>query len=218
MNQKKIMVFLFLFLVSAWSYAHEAGDLILRIGPAAVLPQDSSSTVTGIASSGVDVDAGNALGITLSYSFSRHLALGLLAATPFYHDLDGEGSLSALGDIADIKHLPPTLTLQFHPFPDAQIQPYIGAGLNYTLFFDEDAHSSLNGALGGNTDVDLDDSFGFGVELGVDWMINEHWMINAAAWYLDIDTKATLKTGATKRTVKVNIDPIVGMVSVGYRF
>lgn len=199
------------------AFAHERGDFILRLGPAGVFPQDSSDSVTGIGGSGVDVDDGNALGITMAYSLSRHFAIGLLAATPFFHNLDGEGSLAALGDIADIKHLPPTLTLQFHPFPDAQVQPYVGAGINYTLFFDEDAHSSLNGALG-NTDVDLDDTVGLGLELGVDWMLDENWMLNAALWYLDIDTEATLTTGATKRTVDVEIDPYVGMFAVGYRF
>ena len=73
------------------------GSLILRVGAASVQPDDSSTTVGGIPDSGVSVNNNTQLGLTGSYFVSDNLAIGILAATPFSHDISGTGSLAALG-------------------------------------------------------------------------------------------------------------------------
>ena len=55
-------------------------------------------------------------------------AVELLAAYPFEHDIylvDGP-------EVGSTKHLPPTVSLQYHFMPDSTFQPYLGAGVNYT--------------------------------------------------------------------------------------
>ena len=193
--------------------AYEAGDLIGRVGAATVAPDASSDPITNVAADArVDVDNDTQLGLTLSYMLTDQIGLGVLAATPFSHDIKGAGALASAGKVAETKHLPPTVTLQYFPMPSgSKLQPYVGAGVNYTVFFDEETAGALAG-----TDIELDDSFGLAAEAGVDYMITENVGVNAAIWYIDIDTEAKIQ--AANQTVDVEIDPLVYMVGVSYKF
>jgi outer membrane protein len=189
----------------------------VRAGAAWVVPNDDSGNVSGIPGSEVSVDSAVSLGVTLGYMVTNNVGIGLLAAWPFEHDIQGERSISGLGRIATIKQLPPTLTVHYHFLPEGSIRPYVGAGLNYTWFFDEDASSSLEGALG-PTSIDLDNSWGLAGEAGVDVTLKDNWFLNASVWYLDINTTAALKTDIAKLKVDVDINPWVFMIGVGTKF
>jgi len=200
--------------------AYEAGDIILRAGIASVQPDESSSNleINGIAEpgTGAGVDNNEQLGLTGTYMLTSNLGIGLLAATPFEHDLTANG----LGvDAGSTKHLPPTLTLQYFPMDSASdFQPYVGIGVNYTAFFDEKVDSELEGVLG-NGDLELDDSIGLALEAGFDYAIDEHWVLNAAVWYIDIETSADFKFDSGSRVkADVDIDPWVYMAGIGYKF
>ncbi|GMV69512.1 MAG: hypothetical protein AMXMBFR76_19510 [Pseudomonadota bacterium] len=204
--------------LSGTASAYEAGDVLLRAGPTWVLPNDDSSAVKPIPGSGVEVDDGISLGFSVTYLLTPQIGVELLAALPFEHDIKGEGSLDGV-DIGSIKHLPPTVTLQWYPDLGVDwVQPYVGAGINYTTFFDEDADGELE-AIVGKTDISLDDSWGYALELGADWRVSDRWYVNTSLWYVDIATDATLKTaGAGTLKTDVDIDPLVVMVGVGMRF
>ena len=212
-------------------HAYEAGDLILRAGVAAVDPQDSSSNVrvgaTELAGWKVDVDSNRQLGLTASYLITEHFGIGLLAATPFKHNISGDGgALAGAGKLAETKHLPPTLTLQYFPLASGNlVQPYAGIGVNYTTFFEEKTTPTLTAALGADrTTIELDDSVGLAAELGVDVALDDHFGFNAAIWWTDIDTEATIKAYdgagnlAATGKVDVDIDPLVYMLGFTYRF
>jgi outer membrane protein len=202
-------------IASPLAQAHKAGDVIIRAGAATVDPNEDSSALSiaggKVGGTKATLDSDTQLGLTGTYMFTDHLGVGLLAATPFKH-----GALD--GKLADIKHLPPTLTLQYYPLESSSaFQPYVGAGLNYTLFFDE----SLTGQrkAQGFSDLDLDDSMGLAFEAGMDYMLTENVLLNAAVWYIDIDTQATTNlAGVGKVKVDVDVDPWVYMVGVGYKF
>ena len=202
--------------------AHETGDIFLRLGAAQVDPtNDDSSLVAGIGGSGVRVDDDTQLGITVTYMLSNRLGLELLAATPFEHEVNASGSIAGLGEVATVKQLPPTLTLIYYPLnPSSKVQPFFGAGINYTTFFDADASASAEAALNGgaDTDVDVDDSWGLALRAGVDVKLNDKWNLNAGVWYLDIDTTATYETSGGDVDVDIDIDPYVYMLGVSYTF
>ncbi len=86
----------------------------------------------------------------------------------------------------------------------------MGAGVNYTLFFDE----KTTGALAGSK-LELDPSWGLGAQLGVDVQLSGDWFVNVDARWLDIDTDAKLN-GANIGTVE--IDPYAFGLSIGRRF
>jgi len=115
-----------------------------------------------------------------------------------------------LGQVATAKHLPPTLSGQYHFNPIGKIQPYVGLGFNVTLFSDEQTEGALDG-----TSLKLDDSFGFAAQAGVDFEISENLLLNAVIRYIDIDTDAEVNGS---EVAKVNIDPMVYGLNLGYRF
>jgi len=207
-------------MTSTAAVAYEAGDILIKGGAANVAPNEDSSDVTPLAGAqGAKVDNNTQLGLTLTYMYTDKIGIELLAATPFEHTVTATGAVIGGADVADIKHLPPTLTLNYY-FGDSnsKVQPYIGAGINYTIFFDESADSQFE-AIAGNTDVDLDDSWGLAFHAGIDYKLNEKWSLNAGYWYLDIDTEATLKTtNVGVQKVDVDIDPDVYMIGLSYKF
>ncbi|HEY9149900.1 MAG TPA: OmpW family outer membrane protein [Gammaproteobacteria bacterium] len=197
---------------SGSSLALEQGDWIVRLGAAHVNPDASSDPLTNVAADArVDVDSNTQLGITLGYMYTDNIGFGLLAATPFKHDIKGAGDIAGLGKIGETKHLPPTLTLQYHFAPKSNVRPYVGAGINYTNFFSEKTVGL------GNTKLELDDSWGLAAEAGVDIDINDRWFVSGQLWYLDIDTDAKL-TGDITDSAKVSIDPWVVMIGIGTTF
>lgn len=214
---------------AAVTQAYEAGDWILRAGAVTVAPDaDSDKVSEDIPALGVtvDVDDDTQLSIIGTYMATESWGIELLAATPFSHDIDvNEAPIQA----GETKHLPPTLSVQWYPRGQKSgWQPYVGLGVNYTIFFDEEVDNELKNYLGetlGATgaSLDLDDSFGLSASAGVDIPFGENWMFNAGVWYIDIDTTAevTAKFGdGSKAKVKfdVDIDPWVYNIGVAYKF
>ncbi|WP_338592712.1 outer membrane protein OmpW [Shewanella khirikhana] len=196
--------------VSVSAMAHQAGDIIVRAGAVTVAPEESSPVVAGVAEFGVSNNT--QLGLNFGYMLTDNWAIELLAATPFSHDV----SLGALGKIAETKHLPPTLVAQYY-FGNANsaFRPYVGVGVNYTNFFDNEFTNDLDGAL---TDLSLSTSIGWAAQAGFDYSFNKNWMLNASVWYADISTDVKFNMGGDAQSVKTDINPWVYMVSVGYKF
>ncbi|MFT6916391.1 MAG: outer membrane protein [Motiliproteus sp.] len=207
-------------LASTTVAAFETGDIVVRGGLTNVAPQDDSGKVHvgGTATPyEVSVDNDTQLGLNLVYFYTPRVAVELLAATPFSHDMALENAGALNGPLGESKQLPPTLSvLYYFGATDAALQPYAGVGVNYTAFFDEKftAESEANGF----SDLELDNSFGLAVQAGFDYQLDKHWMINGSVRYIDIDTTANFKTGGTSSHVDVDIDPIVSSLMVGYRF
>ncbi|CAI8722980.1 MULTISPECIES: OmpW family outer membrane protein [Pseudomonas] len=208
------------------AHAHQAGDFILRAGAITTAPNENSGDIkldgTKMSGTKATLDSDTQLGLAFAYMLTDHIGLELLAATPFQHTVGVKGLGAGLdGKLGDIKQLPPTLSLQYYPMEaSSKFQPYAGIGLNYTMFFDEDLSS--NRKAQGFSNMKLKDSVGLAGQLGMDYMINDNFLINAAVWYIDIDTKATIDgpsaLGVGKTKVDVDVDPWVYMVGVGYKF
>jgi outer membrane protein len=179
--------------------AYEAGDIMVKAGIINVAPKDDNLK---IGSSTVQVKDDTQIGLTATYMVTPQVGIELLAATPFKHTVELDGN-----KIGTTKHLPPTISAQYYPMDSSSaIQPYVGAGLNMTLFFNEE------GAVKGDALGPLTDSFGLSVSAGINYDIDDKFMANIGVWYIDIDTDLD----AADETVE--IDPIVVMAGVGYKF
>ena len=100
---------------------------------------------------------------------------------------------------------------------NSKFQPFIGLGVNYTVFFDEDVSGEAQKALGADN-LSLDDSWGLAGRVGMDYMINDCWSLHAGAYYIDISTDAEVETALGTAKVDVDVDPWVYTIGLGYRF
>lgn len=184
------------------------GDFFTRVGVARVSPKSDNGNYDALSVNKVDVQDDRGLAFTFGYRFLDKWGVELLAAERFEHDFELDGAESG-----SVKHLPPTLTLQYYPLggTDARVQPYVGAGINYTRFSSENLN--IDGAS-----MDMDDSWGWAGQVGVDLLIGDHWALNAAAWYLDIDADTTVDLAGHSYDTELHIDPIVVMGGISYRF
>ncbi len=148
--------------------------------------------------------------IDISYFFTKTTAVELiLATTP--HDTAVKGSALGDVDLGDVWLLPPTLLLQHHFVSDSKFKPYVGAGVNYTIFYGEDTPNS-----GPVTDIDYDDGFGFALQAGIDYEYKENWYINFDVKRIWLSTDVSVNKGAV--TADVDIDPWIVGLGVGFRY
>lgn len=184
--------------------AAEAGQWQIAVGVHNVDPKSDNGSVVGGA---LDVEVGSDVKptITAEYFFTNNLGLEILAAWPFEHDI----SIKGLGKVGSTKHLPPTISLQYH-FGEGSVRPFVGAGINYTYFSSEKTTGPLAG-----TDLELDASFGAAAHAGIDFDVGAKGAVRVDARWIDIDTDAKLN-GADIGTV--NIDPLIYGVAYVYNF
>lgn len=154
--------------------------------------------------------------LDFTYMATRHVGAELILATT-KHDIDGRGALDPIGKLAHTWVLPPTLTLQYHFNPQGHVRPYVGAGVNYTIFYSSKASNGLDSAIG-KTKVGLSDSVGYALQAGVDVDITRRVFVNLDLKYLDIDTTAHLTTGTLVNRERVHLDPLVPGIGIGVRF
>lgn len=140
--------------------------------------------------------------VDIAYFFTPNWAAELILTYPQKHDVTLDGS-----KIGTFKHLPPTLTAQYHFLPGATIDPYVGAGINYTLL---SKVQLLNGA------ARLEhDSVGLALQAGADIKLDDHWSVNLDVKKVQI--RSDVEIGGA-RASRVKVDPVLFGVGLGYRF
>ena len=201
MNKKFAILTLSTALValSAPAFAQSQGDWTVGVGVGYVDPKSDNGTLAGFST---EVDSDVRPIFTVEYFIRDNLGIELLAATPFEHDVTLGGSV----DAGSVKHLPPTLSLNYHFPTNSAWKPYVGAGLNYTTFFDEES------PLG---DLKVDDSFGVALQAGLDYMVSDAGAVRLNVRWIDIDSDVSLN-GTDIGTVE--IDPWVFAASYVHRF
>jgi len=175
-----------------------------------VMPQESAKLdIGGVRVPGADVSISTSVvpELDISYFFTKNIAVELvLGVTP--HNVKGAGALAG-ARIGSAWLLPPTLMLQYHFTELGAFKPYVGVGVNYTVFFNEKAK-------GGFTSFDLKDTFGFALQAGFDYMIDQHWGINFDVKKIFLEPKVKVNAGLV--TGKVKIDPWLFGAGVTYKF
>ncbi len=191
--------------------AYEAGDIVVKAGVINVAPKDDnlkghSSALNADVT--VQVKDDTQLGLTATYMVTPQFGIEVLAATPFKHKVEVNGATAGT-----TKHLPPTVSAQYYPMdPSSAFQPYVGAGLNATFFFDE------AGIVKGNSVGSLSDSFGLAVSAGINYDIDDKLMANLAVWYIDLNSTLDNADAIGLDEDVVEIDPVVVMAGIGYKF
>jgi len=199
--------------LAAPAFAHQEGDFIVRAGAAMVAPNESSDDVAGLGEFSIEDDT--QLGLNFTYMYSDNIGIELVAASPFTHEV----SLDNVGVIAEVNQLPPTLLVEYY-FGNAQskLRPYVGVGINYTIFFDDSFTGNPNASSLNLNSLELSNSVGVAAKIGLDYKLSDKWLVNASVMYADINTDVEFKSGNTDIKIDTDIDPFVYMVSLGYVF
>ena len=185
-----------------------AGDINVRLRGIGVIPTEHGDIKTaGGTDTTLDTRIGNAYvpEVDVSYFLTPNIALELIAATT-KHDVDASNG----ADLGSVWLLPPTLTLQYHFLPTARFSPYVGAGLNYTFFYNE-----KKGAL---RSISYDDNIGYALQAGIDYAISGPWSLNVDVKKLWLNTDVKANLGGTALKADVDINPWIFGVGLGYRF
>jgi outer membrane protein len=211
--------------------AYDAGDIIVRAGVTTVSPQESIDPIAldgttlslGGGTSKLELDSDTQLGLTATYMYDSNWGIELLAATPFQHTASATGELVGVGSVVETKHLPPTLSAVYYFNTAGSFNPYFGAGINYTVFFDEDVSAGADTAFSDlgltGADASINDSWGLAIQLGADYQLNDRWLVNASVRWIDINTEATINfDNGSKITTDIEVDPFVYTLAIGYKF
>ncbi|MCB0460133.1 MAG: OmpW family outer membrane protein [Flavobacteriaceae bacterium] len=142
--------------------------------------------------------------LDFTYFLSENWALELILGTT-KHDVDVDDEL----DLGHVWLLPPTLNLQYH-FTGGDAKPYLGAGINYTIFYGIDE--------GDVVDMDYDNAVGFSMQAGLDYNLNDKWFLNLDIKKLLLKTDVTVDAGEAIIPVEVDINPLIIGVGVGMKF
>ena len=141
----------------------------------------------------------------VSYFFTKNIAAELVLTYPQTIQIDAGGS-----KLGTIKALPPSLVLQYHFTDFGAFKPYVGAGVNYTIF------SSRNNLGNGAYSVD-NSSFGAVGQIGMDYMFDKNWGLNVDVKYATMATNVTTTSNGANAG-KLTLNPWMPAVGVTYKF
>ncbi len=147
--------------------------------------------------------------LDISYYFTDNIAAELILGTT-YANVNGEGSIAGLGRVGKTWLLPPTLTLQYHFTDFGRFKPYVGAGATYAIFYNQDGDAA--------SDLDIENSFGAALQVGFDYMVDDHWGWNVDVKKIFLEPDFDVTVGGSKLSGKAKLNPWLIGTGVTYRF
>ncbi|MDQ2103204.1 OmpW/AlkL family protein [Azospirillum isscasi] len=199
-----------------------AGDILVRARALAVIPQEDGDLIGGGPFGGSNIGSvkiGNDYipELDFSYFVTDNIALELIAGTT-RHKVSGSLITGNNIDVGKVSLLPPTLTAQYHFFTKERVSPYVGAGINYTWFYDETAARRTNADGFTTNTVDYKNRFGWALQAGVDVALTGNWSLNLDVKKIFLKTDVTANVSGVPVTSDVRIDPWLVGLGIGYRF
>ncbi|MER8427875.1 OmpW family protein [Mesorhizobium sp. M1403] len=196
--------------------APQAGDWVaeapspwqVRLRALGVITEDSGY-VNAVPGSGLSYSDTLTPELDISYFFTDNIAAELILGTT-YANIGGQGTIAGLGKVGKVWLLPPTLTLQYHFTDLGAFKPYVGAGVNYTIFYNQDAGSA--------DALKVKNTFGTALQVGFDYMVDQHWGVNFDVKKLFLKPDFDVTVDGAKLSGKAALDPWLIGAGVTYRF
>lgn len=186
-----------------------AGTWLVDFRATSVAPDESGAIFTaGGVDTGLDVkvDSDTIPSLGISYFVTDKVAVELILGTS-KHTISATTAPTATA-VHDTWVLPPVLSVQYHPLPAARVSPYVGAGVNYMIFYSGEDRNGFK--------VDVKDGFGYSLQAGVDIAVKGPWSVNVDVKKVFFDTEANINSGTLRSDV--TLDPLVVSVGLGRKF
>jgi outer membrane protein len=208
------IIFVAALAVSSSTFATETAQTpwLIRARAIDVVPYPSSATLDLIGGTVDSISTQVVPELDFSYFFTSNISAELILATS-HHSVAANHTVLEHVDLGSANVLPPTLTLQYHFLQDYKFRPYLGAGINYTYFY-----NIKHGSNPAVENISYENTFGPALQVGADYAINDHWLINVDVKkvYMTPDVDVTTVLGKISPTVHIN--PAIFGVGIGYRF
>lgn len=225
---KKVLVLGCLLTVAMAGFSQQAKEWRVRVRGLAVTPQESAKI--GVIGGDVQISTAYIPELDFSYFFSKHIAAELILGTSKHTVRTTGSNLSAIGgassasvDLGHVWLLPPTLTLQYHLPTSVGLKPYIGAGVNYTIFYNRNSGPVVK-------NISYENKFGFATQLGLDYDLGKKLFLNIDVKKIFLCTDATvdasnltpaehpeLQSTLAGIGAKTTINPWVFGIGLGYK-
>ena len=193
------------------AFAQSKGDWTVGVGLHNVAPKSNNGSLDATAlglGKLPPTEIGDSIRptFTFEYFIANNLGIEVLAAAPFEHDI----SIQGVGRVGSTKHLPPVVSLQYHFVNKSKVTPFVGLGVNYTTFFDENTRGALAG-----TKLELDDSWGLAAHAGLDFALSERTALRVDARWADINSDVSVNGIGVG---EAEIDPMVYGAAIVVKF
>ncbi|MBX8799145.1 OmpW family protein [Ochrobactrum sp. MR28] len=179
----------------------------VRVRALGVVPENRGY-VNEVPGSGIKASNTVVPELDISYYFTNNIAAELILGTT-YSNITGKGAIDGL-DVGKTWLLPPTLTLQYHFTDFGAFKPYIGAGVNYTFFYNQKNHDADY--------LKVKNTFGGALQVGFDYMIDDHWGFNFDVKKLYLRPNFDVTVGGAEMSGKAKLDPWLIGTGITYRF
>lgn len=179
--------------------AHVLDNFQIKVGVSAVLPDENGDPID------VSISDEVVPSLQIEYFFNDHVSAELLCCVATHDVTAASGAI----DLGEVTHFPPTVTLKYRWTNFGRIEPYVGAGVNFTSFIDSEPPAGRH--------VDYDSSVGPALQAGVDYRLDDHWAVNFDVRRIWINTGVTI-SGDINATDEVDINPWVVSTAIAYRF
>ncbi|MFA5988142.1 MAG: OmpW family outer membrane protein [Sphingomonas sp.] len=196
----------------------KAHDVLVRVRGIFIQPTGQSDGILpALPNDRLRVDTSVVPEVDITWMATKNIGFELIAATAKHSAFGKQGVTQGIGRIVSTWVLPPTLTAQYHFNSAGKFRPYVGGGINYTIYWNEKASNELAGALG-PTRVHLSNSVSWAAQAGFDIDISKKFFFNIDAKYVDMNSNATLRTTAIgTQTVRVRVNPVIIGAGFGIR-
>lgn len=192
------------------AFADDANTWQVGVRAIDVVPAAGSSPITGIGGHVTDISSEVVPELDINYYITNHLSSELILATT-RHSVEATKTAAGNIGLGSVGVLPPTVTLLYHFLPSRLINPYFGAGVNYTDFYNASSGKVASA-------MDYTDSFGPALQAGFDINLNQHWAINVDAKKIFMGSNVTATVGGDALTTNVHINPMIYGLGLRYRF
>jgi len=205
--------------------AQTAGTWMVRAGATTLAPSNPSGCMTapdygdGPGCTRSEVSSNTQLAGGVTYMYTDHMSVDVPLATPFKHALTGAGSMAGAGKVGEVQALPMTVFFQYRFLEaNAKFRPYVGLGLTYAYFFNEQGNYHLTQTTnpgGPATSFSVDSKFIVTPQIGATLALNDKWFVDVFYSKAKLSTTTHFSTG---QTMDANLDPAAYGIAVGYKF
>ncbi|MFZ4480343.1 MAG: OmpW/AlkL family protein [Rhodoferax sp.] len=205
----------------------------IQLGVANVSPNSSSSAISGpftpVDTLSLKVQNQTTVYFSAAREIDSHWEAQLALGVPPTHDVSlvvlkptgVPGSVAALdgATVAKVRQVAPTLFANYRfGESSSQIRPFVGLGLNYTVFSPADSTAVGDSVNGGATSIKLKNSVGLAAQVGLTAKLGGPWSVTGSWSTAQVKTTMTSNTLGIERTADISFHPSVFTIAVGYSF